>query len=172
MLIHDPQVNGELLHDRDTNAGADGEAKAKILALGVGCAGGMGEDETDARFKVGNDGPIGLDEVVARAEKPAGKPWVGSLQGGTEHAAEEKFGIATIPAVVANFIQLPANGDELGEVNIVVGVVDRKKSGGFGRERDDIFAKEGFLGRFGLGNLGQRRYAGLLGRHLRPTTCY
>ena len=47
VLVKDAQVDRELLHDGNPNACSDGEAKAEVLSLGVGCARGIGEHEAD-----------------------------------------------------------------------------------------------------------------------------
>ena len=48
------------------------------------------------------------------------------------HPAEEEFGVATGPAVIADLVQLPTHRNQLGQVAVVVGVSDRKQAGGFG----------------------------------------
>ena len=152
VLVHDSQIDGELVCDGKTSPESDGKAKAEVLALGVGGAGGVSEHEADAGFEVGNDGPAFLDEVVAGAEEGAREPWIGSLDNGPEHAAKEKFGITTVPTFVADLVELPSDGDELGEINIIVGIVNGAEASGFSREGDDILAKKGrdvWVGRSG-----------------------
>lgn len=149
VLVDDSEVKGELVQDGDADAGTDGKAEAEVLALGFGSAGGVGEEKADARFKVRDDGPIRLDKVIARTEEAAGKPRIGSLESGGKHAAEEEFGVAPIPPIVPDFIQLPADGDELRQVKVIVGVVDGEKAGGFGGQGDDILTKERISGGFG-----------------------
>ncbi len=143
MLVHNTEIDGELIHDGESGADSDGKAEAEVLALGVGGAGRVGEHKADAGFEVGNDGPAFLDKVVAWAEEAACEPWIGSLNDGTEHAAKEKLGIATIPTFVADLIELPSDGDELGKINIIVGIIDGAEASGFGRKSDDIFSEEG-----------------------------
>ena len=143
VLVHDSQIDGELVCDGKTSPESDGKAKAEVLALGVGGAGGVSEHEADAGFEVGNDGPAFLDEVVAGAEEGAREPWIGSLDNGPEHAAKEKFGITTVPTFVADLVELPSDGDELGKINIIVGIIDGAEASGFGRKSDDIFSEEG-----------------------------
>jgi hypothetical protein len=36
----------------------------------------------------------------------------------------EEFGITTVPTFVADLIELPSDGDELGKINIIVGIID------------------------------------------------
>ncbi len=143
MLVHNSEIDGELFHDGESGADSDGKAEAEVLALGVGGAGGVGEHKADAGFEVGNDGPAFLDKVVAWAEEAACEPWIGSLNDRPEHAAKEKLGIATIPTFVADLIELPSDGDELGKINIIVGIIDGAEASGFGRKSDDIFSEEG-----------------------------
>jgi hypothetical protein len=80
-----------------------------------------------------------LDEVVAWAEEAACEPWIRALDYGTEHAAEKELGIAAVPTFVADLVELPPNGDELGEINIIIGIIDGTEASGFGRKSDDIF---------------------------------
>ena len=142
VLVHDSQIDGELVCDGKTSPESDGKAKAEVLALGVGGAGGVSEHEADAGFEVGNDGPAFLDEVVAGAEEGASEPWIGALDNGTEHSAEKELGVATIPTFVADLVELPPNGDELGKINIIVGIIDGTEASGFGRKSDDIFSEK------------------------------
>lgn len=170
MLKHDPEIDGKLIHHGDTDTGPDGEAKAEILALGVGRSGSVGKQKTDTGFEVRDNGPVGLDEVVAWAEEATGEPRIGTLESGGEHAAEKKFGVATIPALVADFVQLPPDRDQLRKVDVVVRVVDGEQTGGFGGESNFILPKKSVLDRFGVGE-GGRSAGG--GGHLRPrpTSC-
>ena len=152
MLVHNSEIDGELFHDGESGADSDGKAEAEVLALGVGGAGGVGEHKADAGFEVGNDGPAFLDEVVAGAEEGASEPWIGALDNGTEHSAEKELGVATIPTFVADLVELPSDGDELGEINIIVGIVNGAEASGFSRKGDDILAKKGrdvWVGRSG-----------------------
>ena len=142
MLVHNAEIDGELVHDGEAGADSDGKAKAEVLALGVGGAGGVGEHKADTGFEVGNDGPAFLDKVVAGAEEAACEPWIGSLNNGPEHAAKKELGITTIPAFVADLIELPSDGDELGKINIIVGIINREQASGFGRKSDDIFSEK------------------------------
>jgi hypothetical protein len=79
MLVHNPEIDGELIHDGESGADSDGKAEAEVLALGVGSAGGVGEHKADAGFEVGNDWPAFLDKVIAWAEEAACKPWRNSV---------------------------------------------------------------------------------------------
>ena len=40
------------------------------------------------------------------------------------HSAEEEFGVTAVPSLISDFVQLPAHRDELGEVTVIVGVID------------------------------------------------
>ena len=142
MLVHNAEIDGEFFRDGEAGAESDGKAEAEVLALGVGGSGGVGEHKADAGFKVGNCGPAFLDEVVAWAEESACEPWIGSLDDGPEHAAKEKFGITTVPTFVADLVELPSDGDELGKINIIVGIIDGAEASGFGRKGDDIFSEK------------------------------
>ena len=143
VLVHDSEIDGELVCDGKTSPESDGKAEAEVLALGVGGAGGMSEHEADSGFEVGNDGPTFLDEVVAGTEEGASEPWIGALDNGTEHTAEKELGVATIPTFVADLVELPPDGDELGEINIIVGIVNGAEASGFSRKSDDILAEKG-----------------------------
>ena len=143
MLVHHSEIDGELVHDGESGADSDGKAEAEVLALGVGGAGGVGEHKADAGFEVGNDGPAFLDKVVAWAEEAACEPRIGSLNDGPEHAAEEEFGITTVPTFVADLVELPSDSDELGKINIIVGIIDGAEASSFCRKSDDIFSKKG-----------------------------
>ena len=142
MLVHNAEIDGELIHDGESCADSDGKAEAEVLALGVGGAGGVGEHKADAGFEVGNDGPAFLDKVVAGAEEAACEPWIGSLNNGPEHAAKEELGITTVPTFIADLVELPSDGDELGKINIIVGIIDGAEASGFGRKSDDIFSEK------------------------------
>ena len=142
MLVHNAEIDGKFFRDGEAGTDSDGKAEAKVLALGVGGAGGVGEHKADAGFEVGNCGPAFLDEVVAWAEEAACEPWIGSLNDGTEHAAKEELGITTVPTFVADLVELPSDGDELGKINIIVGIIDGAEASGFGRKCDDIFSEE------------------------------
>ena len=134
--------------------------KQKSWPCELGGAGSIREHETDPGFEVRDNGPSFLDEIVARTEEATGEPGVGTVDYGGVHAAEEEFGIAAVPAFISDLVQLPAHGDELGEITIIVRVVDRKEAGCFSREADDIFTKEaGRIGNWGLGARVVRRGA-------------
>ena len=143
MLVHNAEIDGELIRDGESGAESDSKAEAEVLALGVGGAGGVGEHKADAGFEVGNDGPAFLDKVVAGAEEAACEPWIGSLNNGPEHAAKEELGITTVPTFIADLVELPSDGDELGKINIIVGIIDGAEASGFRRKSDDIFSEEG-----------------------------
>jgi len=170
VLVHHSEVNGKLIHDGDADPCPDGEAKAEILALGVGRSSGVGKQKTDTGFEVRDNGPFGLDEVVAWAEEATGEPRIGTLESGGEHAAEKKFGVATIPALIADFVQLPPDRDQLRKVDVVVRVVDGEQTGGFGGESNLILPKKSVLDRFSVGEGG---WSAGGGGHLRPrpTSC-
>ena len=120
MLVKDAEIDGELIHDWDSHSCSDREAEAEVLSLGIGGAGRIREHETDPGFEVRDNGPSFLDEIVARTEEATGEPGVGTVDYGGVHAAEEEFGIAAVPAFISDLIQLPAHGDELGEITIIV----------------------------------------------------
>lgn len=142
VLVHDAEIDGEFFRDGEAGAESDGKAEAEVLALGVGGAGGVGEHKADAGFEVGNCGPAFLDEVVAGAEEGAREPWIGSLDDGPEHAAKEELGITTVPTFVADLVELPSDGDELGKINIIVRIIDGAEASGFGSKGDDIFSEK------------------------------
>ena len=74
------------------------------------------------------------------------------MDDGSEHAAEKELGVAPGPSFVADLVQLPSHGDQLGEVTVVVGVTDGEKTRGFGRKGDGILPKHRgpwFRGLFG-----------------------
>ena len=163
VLVKDAEIDRELIHNRDSYSCPDCEAEAEVLSLGIGGAGGICEHETDPGLKVRDNGPSFLDEVVAWTEQASREPGVGTMDYGGVHAAEEEFCIATVPAFISDLIQLPSHGDELGEIPIIVRVVDGKESGCFGREADHVLAKEaGGIGNWGLG-------AGVVDCCARPT---
>ena len=88
MLVHDAEVNGELLHNGNPNARTNSKAEAEVLALGVRSPCGVSEHKSDTGFEVGNNGPVGLDKVVAWAKETSCEPGVGALDSGTKHAAK------------------------------------------------------------------------------------
>ena len=150
MLVHCAHVDGELIHDGDANADSYLEAEAEVLSLGIGSAGGIGEHEADPGFKVRDDRPAFLDKVIARAEKATGKPRIRAVDDGSVHSAEEKLGVSSVPSVVADFIQLPTDGDKLREVAVIVGVVNREKAGCFSGKADHVLPEKGWC-RIGIG---------------------
>ena len=48
VLVKDAEIDRELLDNGNSNACSDGEAEAEVLSLGVGCARGIGENESDS----------------------------------------------------------------------------------------------------------------------------
>ena len=142
VLVHNAEIDSEFFRDGESGADSNGKAEAEVLALGVGGASCVGEHKADAGFEVGNDGPAFLDKVVAWAEEAACEPWIGSLDDGPEHTAKEELGIAAVPTFVADLVELPPNGDELGEINIIIGIIDGTEASGFGRKSDDIFSEK------------------------------
>ena len=88
VLVHDAEVHGELLHHGNPNARTNREAEAEVLALGVRSPCGVSEHKTDTGFEVGDDGQVGLNKIVAWAEKTSREPGVWALESGTKHAAE------------------------------------------------------------------------------------
>ena len=142
VLVHDAEIDGKFFRDGEAGAESDGKTEAEVLALGVGGTGGVGEHKADAGFEVGNEGPAFLDKVVAWSEKGACEPWIGSLDNGPEHATKEELGITTVPTFVADLVELPSDGDELGKINIIVGIIDGAEASCFGRKCDDIFSEE------------------------------
>jgi len=114
MLVHGAEVYRETIHDRNADPNSYFKTEAEVLSLGVGSARGVGEHEADPRFEVGDDRPAFLDEIIPRAKETTGEPWVGPVNDWPVHTAEKEFGVAPIPTLVADFIQLPTDGDELG----------------------------------------------------------
>ena len=88
VLVHDAEVHGELLHHGNPNARTNREAEAEVLALGVRGPCGVSEHKTDTGFEVGDDRQVGLNKIVAWAEKTSREPGVWALESGTKHAAE------------------------------------------------------------------------------------
>ena len=119
------------MHNGNPNACSDGEAEAEVLSLGVGCARGIGKDEADPGFEIRDNGPSFLDEVVSRAKEPTSEPRVGAVDYGGIHSAEEEFGVPAVPSLISDFVQLPSHRDELGEITVVVGVIDGEETGRF-----------------------------------------
>ena len=143
VLVHGSQIDRELIHHWNTDADADGKTEAEVLPLGIRRPSGVGEHEADPRFEVGDDRPPLLDEVIAGAKEATGKPWIGAVNHGGIHSTEEKLGVPAVPSFVSDFVQLPSHGNELGEVAIVVRVVNGEKAGGFGGEADHILPEKG-----------------------------
>ena len=131
VLVKDAEVYRELLHDGNPNTCSDGEAEAEVLSLGVGCARGIGKDEADPGFEIRDNGPSFLDKVVSRAKEPTSEPRVGAVDYGGIHSAEEEFGVPAVPSLISDFVQLPSHCDELGEVTVIVGVIDGEETGRF-----------------------------------------
>ena len=48
---------------------------------------------------------------------------------GSVHSAEEEFSIPAIPSLISDFVQLPAHRDELGEIAVIIGVIDGEEVG-------------------------------------------
>jgi len=129
VLVKDAEVYRELLHDGNPNTCSDGEAEAEVLSLGVGCARGIGKDEADPGFEIRDNGPSFLDKVVSRAKESTSEPRVGAVDYGGIHSAEEEFGVPAVPSLISDFVQLPSHRDELGEIAIIVGVIDGEEAG-------------------------------------------
>jgi len=129
VLVKDAEVYRELLHDGNPNTCSDGEAEAEVLSLGVGCARGIGKDEADPGFEIRDNGPSFLDKVVSRAKESTGKPGVRTMNYGGVHSAEEEFGVPAVPSLISDFVQLPSHRDELGEITVIVGVIDGEEAG-------------------------------------------
>ena len=129
VLVKDAEVYRELLHDGNPNTCSDGEAEAEVLSLGVGCARGIGKDEADPGFEIRDNGPSFLDKVVSRAKESTSEPWVGAVDYGGIHSAEEEFGVPAVPSLISDFVQLPSHRDELGEITVIVGVIDGEEAG-------------------------------------------
>ena len=111
VLVKSTEVDRKSLRDRDPDAGTDGETEAEILSLGFGGTGGVGEHEADAGFEIGDDGPAILDEIIAGAEETAGEPWVWAVNDRGVHPAKEELCVAPVPAIIADFVQLPSHRD-------------------------------------------------------------
>lgn len=133
VLVKDAEVYRELLHDGNPNACSDGEAKTEVLSLGVGCAGGIGKDEADPGFEIRDDGPSLLDKVVPRAKESTSEPGIGTVDYGGVHSAEEEFGVSAVPPLISDFVQLPSHRDELGEIAVVIGIIDGEEASRFYR---------------------------------------
>jgi len=150
VLVHGAHIDGELIHDGDADSDTDFKAEAEVLSLGVRGSCGVGKHEADTGLEVGDDRPTLLDEVIARPEKATGKPRIRAVDDGSVHSAEQEFGVAPVPALVADFIQLPADGNELREVAVIVGVVNREKAGCFSGKADHVLPEKGWC-RAGIG---------------------
>ncbi len=133
MLVKDAEVYRELLHDGNPNACSNGEAEAEVLSLRVRCACGIGKDEADPGFKVRDNGPSFLDKVVSRAKESTSEPGIGAVDYGGVHSAEEEFGVPAVPSLIPDFIQLPSHRDELGEIAVIIGVINGEETGCFYR---------------------------------------
>ena len=48
---------------------------------------------------------------------------------GGVHSTEEEFGVTAVPSLISDFVQLPSHRDELGEITVVVGVIDGEETG-------------------------------------------
>lgn len=79
VLVHDAEVHGELLHHGNPNARTNREAEAEVLALGVRSPCGVSKHKTDTGFEVGDDRQVGLNKIVAWAEKTSREPGVWAL---------------------------------------------------------------------------------------------
>ncbi len=44
------------------------------------------------------------------------------------HSAEEEFGVSAVPSFISDFVQLPSHRDELGEITVIVGVIDGEEA--------------------------------------------
>lgn len=104
VLVEDADIRRELVFDGDANACPEGEAEAKVLALGVGKSGGVGEDKANAGFEVGDYGQIFLDEIVARTEESTCEPRIGAVGDGGKHAAEEELEITAGPTLITDLV--------------------------------------------------------------------
>ncbi len=47
---------------------------------------------------------------------------------GGVHSAEEEFGVPSVPSFISDFVQLPSHCDQLGEVAVIVGVIDGEEA--------------------------------------------
>ena len=133
VLVKDAEVYRELLHDGNPNACSNGEAEAEVLSLGVRCARGIGKDKADPGFEIRDNGPSFLDKVVSWAKESTGEPGVGTVDYGGIHSAEEEFGVPAVPSLISDFVQLPSHRDELGEIAVIIGVINREEAGRFYR---------------------------------------
>jgi hypothetical protein len=133
VLVKNAEVYRELLHDGNPNACSDGEAEAEVLSLGVGCARGIGKHEADPRFEIRDNGPSLLDKVVTWAKESTREPRVRTVDYGGIHSTEEEFSITAVPSLISDFVQLPSYRDELGEIAVIVGVINGEETGCFYR---------------------------------------
>ena len=133
VLVKDAEVYRELLHDGNPNACSNGEAEAEVLSLGVRCARGIGKDEADSGFEIRDNGPSFLDKVISRAKESTSEPGIGTVDYGGVHSAEEEFGVPAVPSLIPDFIQLPSHRDELGEIAVIIGVINGEETGRFYR---------------------------------------
>lgn len=88
VLVHDAEVHGELLHNGNPNARTNRKAEAEVLALGVRSPGGVSEHKANTGFEIRDNGPVGLNKIVAGAEEATCEPGVGALDSGTKHPAK------------------------------------------------------------------------------------
>ena len=58
--------------------------------------------------------------------------------------------VFTVPTVVSDLVELQSHGNELGKIDIVVGIIDGEEAGGFGGQSDHVLPVERVLERFGL----------------------
>ena len=52
---------------------------------------------------------------------------------GGVHSAEEEFGVPAVPSLISDFVQLPSHRDELGEIAVIIGVINGEEAGRFYR---------------------------------------
>lgn len=88
MLVHNAEIDGELIHDGESGAESDSKAEAEVLALGVRSPGGVSEHEANTGFEIRDNGPVGLNKIVTGAEEATCEPGVGALDSGSKHAAK------------------------------------------------------------------------------------
>ena len=74
-----------------------------------------------------------MDKVVSRSKESTSEPGVGPVDYGGVHSAEEKFGVPAVPSLISDFVQLPSHRDELGEIAVIIGVINGEEAGRFYR---------------------------------------
>lgn len=76
------------------------------------------------------------------------------MEDGVEEAGEEEFGVAPEPAGVADVVQLPADGGDLRDDEVVVPVPDIEEGRGFVGDGEAIGPERGGVNDVGAGDVG------------------